>query len=104
MSFKLQPLGDRILIEVDEEEETMGKSGLIFRPENARDQPLKGTVVATGEGLMDRDGKLHPPRVNVGDKVMFGMYSGQHIEVGVEKFLIIKDGDLLGILVPEAAE
>lgn len=100
MSKRLQPLGDRVLVKIDDAEETHG-SGLIVKVQTAQEAPKRGTVVAMGPGMVDTHGKLHEPRVSLGDKVMFAMYSGQVIEVEQENFLILKDGDILGVLVEE---
>lgn len=98
MGQKLNPLGDRVLVKIDEAEETHG-SGLIVKVQTAQESPKRGTVVGLGPGMIDTNGKLHEPRVKLGDRVMFAMYSGQVIEVDHEDFLILKDGDILGILV-----
>lgn len=98
MGKRLQPLGDRVLVKIDEAEETHG-SGIIVKVQTAQEAPKRGTVVATGPGMVDTNGKLHETRVKVGDKIMFAMYSGQVIEVEHEDFLILKDGDILGVLV-----
>jgi chaperonin GroES len=97
MGHKLNPLGDRVLVKIDEAEETHG-SGIIVKVQSAKEAPKRGTVVALGPGMLDTNGKLHEPRVNIGDRVMFAMYSGQVIEVNHENFLILKDGDILGTL------
>ena len=87
----LQPLADRVLIEPTPAEEKTA-SGIII-PDTAKEKPLRGTVVAVGNGKKDE-----PMTVNVGDKVLYGKYSGTELKFEGKDFLIVKEGDLLGII------
>ncbi len=90
MSTKFKPLADRVLIEpVPAEQKTA--SG-IFIPDTAKEKPLKGTVIAIGDGKKDE-----PLTVKVGDTVLFGQYSGTEIKMDGQTFLIMKEADIYGI-------
>ncbi len=90
MSTKFKPLADRVLIEpVPAEQKTA--SG-IFIPDTAKEKPLKGTVIAIGDGKKDE-----PMTVKVGDTVLFGQYSGTEIKMDGQTFLIMKEADIYGI-------
>ena len=93
---KIQPLGDRILIEPLEAEEK--SSGGIVIPDTAKEKQQKGKVIAVGKGRVSEEGKLTPLEVRVNDQVLFGRYSGTEIKVGVSDYLIIKEDDILGII------
>ena len=93
--LKVTPILDRILIKQDEGAE---KIGVFFVPESAREKPRQGTVVAIGPGLLNSDGKYLPMMTKVGDKVVYGEYAGHEISVDGEKFIIVKEGELLLIL------
>ncbi len=93
MVEKIKPLGDRVLIKrVEGEEKT--DSGIII-PDTAKEKAQTGCVVAVGTGLRDKDGKMIPMAVKVGDKVYFGKYAGT--EAG-DDYLIIKEDEILGLL------
>jgi chaperonin GroES len=92
---KLQPLHDRVLIKrINIEEQTKGG---IFIPESAKEKPLEGEVVATGPGKMV-DNKIVPLDVVIGDKVLFAKYSETEITLDNEKYLLLKEDDILGII------
>ncbi|MFN5417223.1 MAG: co-chaperone GroES [Flavobacteriia bacterium] len=91
MSTSLKPLADRVLIE-PAPAEVKTASGLII-PDTAKEKPLKGTVVAVGNGKKDE-----PMTVKVGDEVIFGQYSGTEIKVEGKNYLIMKESDIYGIL------
>ena len=93
---KIQPLGDRILIEPLEAEEKT--SGGIVIPDTAKEKQQKGKVIAVGKGRVSEDGKLTPLEVKVNDQVLFGRYAGSEIKVGSSDYLIIKEDDILGII------
>jgi chaperonin GroES len=97
MSIKLRPLGDRILIEPAEQEETFAGGQLVL-PETAKEKPQQGSVLAAGEGRRDDDGKRIPMDVKVGDRVLFAKYSGTEIKLDGKKLLIMKESDILGIV------
>ncbi len=90
-----RPLGDRILIKrIKEEERTKG--GIII-PDTAKEKPQEGKVVAVGKGKYE-EGKLIPIEVKVGDKILFGKYSGSEIKYEGEDLVIMREDDILGIL------
>lgn len=93
---KIQPLGDRVLIEPLEAEERTS-SGIVI-PDTAKEKQQKGKVVAVGKGRTDENGKLTPLEVKVSDQVLFGRYSGTEVKIGGTDYLIIKEEDILGII------
>jgi chaperonin GroES len=97
MSVGLRPLGDRVLIEPQEQEETFAGGQLVL-PETAKEKPQQGTILAAGEGRRDEDGKRVPMDVKVGDKVLFAKYAGTEVKLNGKKLLIMKESDLLGIV------
>lgn len=92
----IRPLGDRILVEPIEQEEST--SGGILLPETAKEKPQNGSVLAAGEGRRDEDGDRIPMDVKVGDKVLFAKYAGTEIKLDGKKLLIMKESDVLGIV------
>lgn len=92
---KITPLGDRVLIRPLEKKAE--KSGIII-PDTAKEKPQEGKVVAVGKGKVTEDGKLLPMDVKVGDKVLYGKYSGTEIKLDDEDHVIMEQGDILGIL------
>lgn len=94
--MKLRPLQDRILVKrVEEETKTAG--GLII-PETAKEKPQRGEVVAAGNGKKTEDGKVLPLDVKVGDKVLFGKYSGTEVKVDGEDYLMMREDDILAVV------
>ena len=94
MAFR--PLHDRVLIRrVEEENKT--PSGIII-PDTAKEKPQQGEVLAVGPGTRDENGKLVPLDVKVGDKVLFGKWSGSEVTIDGEELLIMKESDILGII------
>ncbi len=91
----VQPLGDRILLQPLEAEEKT-KGGIIV-PDTAKEKPHEGKVVAVGKGRTE-DGKAVPVEVKVGDKVLYGKYSGTEIRVDGEEMLIVKEEDILAVV------
>lgn len=96
MDVKLKPLGDRLVVEPKEREETTA-SGIIL-PETAKEKPQEGDVVATGPGRRDDDGKRVEMDVSVGDTVLYAKYAGTEIKVDGKKLLILKESDVLAIV------
>lgn len=93
---KFRPLHDRVVVKrLSAEEKTKG--GIII-PDTAQEKPSQGQVVAVGPGGRDEAGKLTPIDLKVGDKVLFGKWSGTEIKVDGEELLIMKESDILGIL------
>jgi chaperonin GroES len=94
MAFR--PLGDRVLVRrVEEEQKTKG--GIII-PDSAKEKPQEGEVLAVGPGARDDSGKLQPLDVAVGDRILFGKWSGTEIKLDGEDLLIMKESDILGVL------
>jgi chaperonin GroES len=90
--MNLKPLGDRIIVEVLEEEETTA-SGIVL-PDTAKEKPQRGTVLAVGPGRYE-DGKLVPLDVVQGDEVIYSKYGGTEVKVGVDEYLILRESDIL---------
>ena len=97
MSMSLKPLGNRVVIEPNEQEEVT--SGGIVLPETAKEKPQKGKVLSVGPGDRDEDGKRIPMDVKEGDTVLFAKYAGTEIKVDGKKLLILRESDLLAIVV-----
>ena len=94
--MKFRPLHDRVVVRrLKQEEKTAG--GIII-PDTAQEKPQEGEVVAVGPGARDDDGKLHPPEVKEGDRVLFGKWSGTEIKLDGNELLVMKESDLMGIL------
>ena len=91
MSVNFKPLADRVLVEPTAAE-TKTASGIII-PDTAKEKPQEGTVVAVGNGKVDE-----PMTVKVGDKVLYGKYSGTELKIEGTDYLIVKESDLLGVL------
>lgn len=94
--MNVRPLYDRILVK-RVEEETRSKGGL-FLPETAKEKPSEGIVLAIGEGKVNDKGELRPLQVKVGDRVVFGKYSGNEIKIDGEERLIMREEDIFGIV------
>jgi len=94
MAFR--PLGDRVLVRrVEEEAKTKG--GIII-PDSAKEKPQEGEVLSVGPGARDESGKLQPLDVTVGDRILFGKWSGTEVKLDGEDLLIMKESDILGVL------
>jgi chaperonin GroES len=96
MSMKLKPLGDRLVVEPTERQETT-PSGLVL-PETAKEKPQEGEVIATGPGRRDDDGKRIEMDVAVGDRVLYAKYGGTEVKIDGKKLLILKESDVLAIV------
>jgi chaperonin GroES len=94
MSFK--PLYDRVLVKRVEEESR--SAGGIIIPDSAKEKPLRGRVLAAGNGKLQDDGKLRPLAVKAGDVVLFGKYAGTEIKMDGEEQIILREDDILGIV------
>ena len=94
--MKLRPLQDRILV-LRMEEETTTKGGIII-PDTAKEKPAEGKVVSVGNGKIGDDGKRIPLEVKKGDRILFGKYSGTEVKIEGEEYLIMSEGDVLGII------
>ena len=94
--MKIRPLQDRVIVQrVKEEEKTKG--GIII-PDTAKEKPQEGKILAVGKGKVNDDGKLTPLDVKVGDRILFGKYSGSEITLDGEEMLIMREDDILGVL------
>jgi chaperonin GroES len=98
--MNLQPLGDRLIVEVLEEEETT-VSGIVL-PDTAKEKPQRGRVLAVGPGSRDEDGKYVRMDVEEGDEVIFSKYGGTEIKVGADELLILRESDVLAKVVADA--
>ena len=94
MNFR--PLQDRVLIRrIEQEEKTVG--GIII-PDTAKEKPVEGEVIAAGPGSRGDDGKLHPLDVKIGDRVLFGKWSGTEIKIDGEDLVVMKETDIMGVV------
>ena len=94
--MKFRPLHDRVMIRrVDPEVRTTG--GIII-PDTAQEKPMEGEIVAVGPGARDESGKLTPLDVKVGDRILFGKWSGTEIKLNGEDLLIMKESDVMGVI------
>ena len=94
--MKIRPLQDRILVK-RLEAESKTASGIII-PDNAKEKPMEGEVIAVGNGKLLEDGKVHKPDLNVGDKVLFGKYAGSEVSLSGVEHLILREDDVLGVI------
>ncbi|MDG5468434.1 MAG: co-chaperone GroES [Desulfuromonadales bacterium] len=94
--MNIRPLHDRIIVERLEEETTTA-SGIII-PDSAKEKPMQGDVIAVGKGKVTEDGKVLPLDVKVGDKVLFGKYSGTEIKIEGKEYLMMREDDVLGVV------
>jgi chaperonin GroES len=99
--MKFRPLHDRVVVKrIEAEEKTAG--GIII-PDTAKEKPQQGEVVAVGPGGRDEAGKLVPIDLQVGDRVLFGKWSGTEVEIDGTEYLIMKENDIMGVLVEAGA-
>jgi len=96
MALNIKPLGDRVVVEPTEKEETTA-SGLVL-PETAKEKPQEGTVVAAGPGRLNDDGARHLMDVKVNDRVLYAKYAGTEFKLNDKKYLILGEKDILAIL------
>lgn len=92
----IKPLADRVLIE-PAVAETQTKSG-IFIPDNAKEKPMQGTIIAMGPGKRNEKGDIIAPEVKVGDVVLYGKYSGTEVTVDGKNYLIVRESDIFAVL------
>lgn len=93
----LQPLGDRLIVEVLDEEEVLA-SGIVL-PDTAKEKPQRGRVLAAGPGPRDEDGKHIEMDVGEGDEIIFSKYGGTEIKLGADEYLILRESDVLAKVV-----
>jgi chaperonin GroES len=100
MAFR--PLHDRVVVKrIDAEEKTAG--GIII-PDSAKEKPSQGEVIAVGPGGRDESGKLVPLDVQVGDRVLFGKWSGTEVKIDGQEVLIMKESDIMGVITDTASK
>ena len=94
--MKFRPLHDRVLVEsLESEEKTAG--GIII-PDTAKEKPQEGKVIAVGPGSKTEDGKIVPMDVKVGDRVLFGKWSGTEVKIDGKEYSIMKESDIMGVV------
>ena len=99
--MKFRPLHDRVVVKrIDADEKSAG--GIII-PDTAKEKPQQGEVTAVGPGGRDEAGKLIPIDIKVGDRVLFGKWSGTEVKIEGTEYLIMKESDIMGVLVEEAS-
>jgi len=96
VAVKIRPLQDRVIVKrVKEEEKTKG--GIII-PDAAKEKPIEGEVLAVGPGKVTDDGSQRAPDVKVGDRVLFGKYSGTEVKLDGEELVVLREDDILGVI------
>jgi chaperonin GroES len=95
-SLKLQPLGDRVVVE-REESETKTAGGILL-PESAKNKPARGVIVSVGPGRLTEDGKRHPLQVKEGDRVVFTSYAGEQFKVGDDELILMREEEILAVI------
>jgi chaperonin GroES len=98
----LQPLGDRVIVEALEEEETTS-SGIVL-PDTAKEKPQRGRVLAVGPGARSESGEIIPMEVAVGDEVIYSKYGGTEIKVGADEVLVLRESDVLAKVTTKGAK
>jgi len=93
---KIRPLHDRVVVKRLEQEQK--SAGGIVIPDNAAEKPDQGEVVAVGNGKILDDGKVRPLDVKVGDRILFGKYSGQSVKVEGTEYLVMREDDIMGVV------
>ena len=94
--MNIRPLHDRVVVRRMEEERT--SAGGIVLPDSATEKPVQGEVVAVGNGKLTSSGEVRPLDVKVGDKVLFGKYSGTEVKIGDEELLVMREEDIMGVI------
>jgi len=93
---KIQPLADRVVVQALEESEQM--RGGLYIPDTAKEKPQQGTIIAVGPGKLSDEGARIEPDVKVGQRVLYGKYSGSEVTVDGEEFLILRESDILAVI------
>jgi len=100
--MKFRPLGDRVVVRrVKEDQKTAG--GIII-PDTVQEKPQEGEVISVGPGALDDNGKRVVPEVKIGDRVLFGKWSGSEVKLDGEELLIMKESDIMGVLEGKSAK
>ncbi len=95
-NIKLQPLGDRVVLE-REESESVTAGGIVL-PDTAKDKPARGKIIAMGDGRLLKDGSRSPLQVKVGNRVLFSSYAGDTFKLGDRELLLMREEDILAII------
>ncbi len=93
---KIQPLADRVVVQALEETEQM--RGGLYIPDTAKEKPQQGTIIAVGPGKLSDEGTRIEPDVKVGQRVLYGKYSGTEVSVDGEEYLILRESDILAVI------
>ena len=96
LKVNLQPIGDRVVVQRDETEETT--AGGIYLPENAKDKPSRGTVVCVGDGKLLHDGTRAPLQVKAGDRILFTSYGPDEIKMDDQELLLMREDNILAVI------
>jgi chaperonin GroES len=94
--MRIRPLHDRVIVKRMEEERKTA-SGIVI-PDTAAEKPDQGDVMAIGKGKILEDGRLQPPDLKVGDRILFGKYSGQTVRVKGDELLVMREDDIMGVV------
>ena len=94
--MSIRPLHDRVLVRRLDDEKT--SPGGIVIPDTAAEKPMQGEIVAVGNGKIQENGDIRPLDVKVGDKILFGKYSGTEVKVGGEELLVMREDDIMGVV------
>ncbi len=94
--MKITPLGDRVLVEP--QEETEEKKGGIVIPDTAKEKPMQGKIIAVGKGKYDDNGKLIPMNVKKGNTILLPKYGGTEVKIADKEYQIVREDDILGII------
>jgi chaperonin GroES len=95
--MKLQPLGDRVVVKPDSDQDTRTASGLVI-PDTAKEKPQMGTVVAVGPGALNDEGSRMPMDVSEGDKVLYSKFAGTEVKLEGNEYLVLSSRDLLAVV------
>jgi chaperonin GroES len=96
MSLNFRPLHDRVVVRrLDQEEKSKG--GIII-PDTVKEKPQEGEVIAVGPGARDEQGRIHALDVKVGDRILFGKWSGTEVKIEGEEYLVMKESDIVGVI------
>ena len=101
--MKIRPLQDRVIVRRLEEAVEKTKGGIII-PDTAKEKPQEGEVIAVGPGARDENGKVNPLDVQVGNRILFGKWSGTEVRLDGEDLLIMKESDIMGVIEQTAAQ
>jgi len=95
--MELRPLADRVIVRPIEDQEQ--KKGGIIIPDTAKEKPVQGEIVAVGPGKLNDEGKKVPLEVKIGDRILYGKYTGTEVQIDEEKLLVMKESDIYAILI-----